>query len=158
MLRTVLGRRSFHSTFLNRAEKTASPDFNVETASQHLGVSFTTPNLLQRALTHKSFKHGTVPTNERLEFLGSRVVSLLATEQAVKNNAVDLKEQVVTQTSATNLAHLFDTLNLESGLQYHLPDGVTPKVKANVYKAVVGAVYHDKGFSAAREFVQKHLS
>ncbi|KAG2222667.1 hypothetical protein INT45_013481 [Circinella minor] len=157
MLRTVLGRRSFHTTIINRVEKAASPEFNVESASQRLGVSFTTPNILQRALTHKSFKHANEPTNERLEALGGRVISLFATEKAFQNNAIDIAEEVNEKINPTQLANVFDTLNLESGLQYHLRDGATSNVKANAYKAIVGAIYHDKGFSAAREFVQKHL-
>ncbi|KAI8147656.1 ribonuclease III domain-containing protein [Fennellomyces sp. T-0311] len=157
MLRAVLGRRAFHTTQINRVKKAVSAEFNVDSASQRLGVSFTTPDILQRALTHKSFEHGQVPSNERLQYLGNRVLGLFATETAVKSNASDVEEQVRQQISADNLAIKFDALNLEPGLQYHLSDGATAKIKAGAYKAVVGAVYHDQGFSAARQFVQKHL-
>ncbi|KAI9264270.1 ribonuclease III domain-containing protein [Phascolomyces articulosus] len=157
MLRTIIGRQSFHSSAITRVEKKASPEFSAESVSQRLGVSFITPDILQRALTHKSFKHGSIPTNERLTALGGRVISLFATEKAFQNNAEDIAQQVGEHTNQIQLASVFDTLNLEPGLQYDLRDGATTKVKADAYRAVVGAIYHDKGFSTAREFVQKHL-
>ena len=48
------------------------------------------------------------------------MISLFATEKAFQKNAVDIAAEVNEQTNATQLASVFDTLNLESGLQYHL--------------------------------------
>ncbi|KAI9312348.1 ribonuclease-III-like-domain-containing protein [Dichotomocladium elegans] len=161
MLIFIIARRSFHSARFVQAKKAVSSSFNAENAAQQLGISFQTPHILQQALTHKSFEHGSVPSNERLAQLGSRVIQLFATESVTSsttNASSSLEEQVKNKTSLEVLSRNFDDLKLSDGLQFELPsESASTKVKATAFNAVVGAVYHDQGFSKARDFVKKHL-
>lgn len=115
-----VARRSFHCGRTLQDKKAASPSFNAEALSQQLGVSFKTPNILQRALTHKSFEHGTVPSNERLAYLGARVLQLSACENSLTSSSSSFKDHVSEQISLERLAKKFDGLNLTDGMQYHV--------------------------------------
>ncbi|KAJ8658113.1 hypothetical protein O0I10_006120 [Lichtheimia ornata] len=151
-----VARRSFHCGRTLQDKKAASPSFNAEAVSQQLGVSFKTPNILQRALTHKSYEHGSVPSNERLAYLGARVLQLSACESGLTSSS--LQDHVQEHTNLDRLAKKFDGLNLADGMQYHVPgSSMPPKIKATAVNAVIGAVYHDQGYAAAQEFVKKHV-
>jgi ribonuclease-3 len=62
----------------------------VAALTRRLGYSFRTPALLEQALTHPSVGEGagqgtrTPPDNQRLEFLGDRVLGLLAAESLMR--------------------------------------------------------------------------
>ncbi|KAF7722763.1 hypothetical protein EC973_002717 [Apophysomyces ossiformis] len=153
-------RRAFHVSCLSFAEKQAT---NTEQIAQKLNLTFRTEGIFQRALTHKSFKHGKVPTNERLEEIGQRALAQMLTDAAVESHGTNveadvLKTFVQQRMASETLQSRFDALGLHEGCQYDLPPGkVGPVVKAKAVKAVVGAVYHDQGWNATKEFVKKHL-
>ena len=54
--------------------------------SERLGYEFSRPELLQRALTHGSISTATRPDNQRLEFLGDRVLGLTIAEALFKTD------------------------------------------------------------------------
>lgn len=126
---------------------------------KRLGHSFATPALLRRALTHKSFgsEH-----NERLEFLGDAVLNLTISELLFQHFG-DSSEGDLTRVRA----HLVreDTLQrlareLEFGPALRLSEGESrgggaqrPSILADAFEAVLGAVYLDGGFEAARALV-----
>ncbi|KAI9476301.1 MAG: ribonuclease III domain-containing protein [Benjaminiella poitrasii] len=140
-------------------EKSMSPSFDVNAAAEKLNIS---PNTLTQALTHKSYKHGKEPSNERLHYLGRRCLEFFATESNMKTaqNVQQLEEASKRIFKDGHLESKFDALGLEAGLQCHLPtdDTVTPAVKLKAMEAIVGAVYHEQGLKAAKEFVKKHVS
>jgi dsRNA-specific ribonuclease len=70
-------RRSIHFTRTLFNEKSASPSFNTQTVAAQFNLS---PNVLTQALTHKSYKHGKVPSNERLQYVGRRSLEFFAME------------------------------------------------------------------------------
>ncbi|KAL1930783.1 hypothetical protein VTP01DRAFT_10945 [Rhizomucor pusillus] len=155
---------SFRSTparyarFYSSTLKSASAEFDQEAIASKLGFSIRTPGILQQALTHKSFKHDTVPSNERLEYLGQRVLTLLVTEHQATNasNAEQLKAAVDEKLDHDRLKSKLETLGLDKGLQYHLPKEGS-KVPAKAMTAFVGAIYQDNGMEATRKFVKKYL-
>ncbi|KAI7900260.1 ribonuclease-III-like-domain-containing protein [Cokeromyces recurvatus] len=151
-------RCSFHTSRTALIEKAMSPSFNVEANAKKLNIS---PDTLIQALTHKSYKHGNVPFNERLQYLGRRSLEFFATESLMnKTKNVDQLEMSVKELfNKNNLVSKFDALDLEKGLQCHLPskEAVTPAVKLKALEAVIGAIYHEQGLNAAREFVKKHI-
>ncbi|KAL0089891.1 ribonuclease-III-like-domain-containing protein [Phycomyces blakesleeanus] len=131
-----------------------------EEISKKLGIDFQTTNIIQQALTHKSFKHGRVPTNERLLLLGRRTIEFMVTEAAVESgskNVEDIRSFVERYSSPEALSARFDALDISAGLQTDLKNAVPHTVKAHAMKAVVGAIYHDKGSEVTREFLKKHL-
>ena len=79
------------------------------------------PQVLTQALTHKSFRHGKAPSNERLQYVGRRSLEFFALEANMsKKNVEELKKAVVNISEQTHLAAKFDALGLEAGVQCHL--------------------------------------
>jgi len=124
-----------------------------------LGYSFRDSRLLQQALTHRS--HST-PHNERLEFLGDGVLNcIIAAElytrfaslregELSRLRASLVREQRLHEVAA-GLA-LGDFLRLGEG---ELKSGGfrRPSILADALEAVIGAVFLDGGFDAARVLV-----
>jgi dsRNA-specific ribonuclease len=81
-----------------------------------------TPSVLTQALTHKSFKHGKVPSNERLQFVGHRSLEFFAMEANMEKikSVGELKKAVSDLFDPAYLGTKFDTLGLEAGVQCHL--------------------------------------
>ena len=134
-------------------------------ALQHrLGYRFIQPELLTRALTHRSFG---VEHNERLEFLGDSVLSLavssLLYEQFSGSDEGDLtriRAHLVREDSLHKLA-----LSLDLPLVLRLSDGEAkgggaqrPSILADVMEALIGAIYVDSGYAAALELVRRLLA
>ncbi|CAO0799500.1 unnamed protein product [Mucor circinelloides] len=150
-------RRTIHISRSLLAEKSASSTFNAQSMAQQFNL---TPSVLTQALTHKSFKHGKVPSNERLQFVGHRSLEFFAMEANMEKtkSVAELKKAVSGVFEPARLATKFDALGLEAGVQCHLPqDNITLAVKSKTVEALVGAVYHERGLNAAKEFVKKHV-
>lgn len=77
---------------------------------------------MTQALTHKSFKHGKVPSNERLQYVGQRSLEFFALEASLNNKTgvESLKKTIVDVFEPAHLAAKFDALGLEAGVQCHL--------------------------------------
>jgi ribonuclease-3 len=131
----------------------------------HLGYRFKDPQLLAQALTHSSIKTDDNPSNERLEFLGDSVLGLVMTEFLYsyfhdhdEGELTQIKSVVV---STSTLAQ--ESVRLKLPSYYNVGKGVTRKrdlpvsLMANVFEAVVAAIYKDGGFEAARRFVLRNL-
>lgn len=120
-----------------------------------LGHSFHRPELLDEALTHASWANERGPrgvTYERLEFLGDSVLSLLVS-QALVARWPDDPEGVLSRRRAevvceASLAELADQLQLVRYVRLGAGQrtaGLPPSVLADVFEAVVAAVYLDAG-------------
>jgi ribonuclease-3 len=126
---------------------------------QRIGHRFGDSRLLEQALTHRS--HG-AQNNERLEFLGDGVLGC-AVAEALYARFPDLPEGQLTRMRASlvreeTLAEIADGLGLAPLL--HLGEseraagtGARPSVLADAVEALVGAVFLDAGYDAAREAV-----
>ncbi|KAF1798027.1 ribonuclease-III-like-domain-containing protein [Mucor lusitanicus] len=150
-------RRTIHITRSLLAEKSASSTFNAQSMAQQFNL---TPTVLTQALTHKSFKHGKVPSNERLQFVGQRSLEFFAMEANMEKmkSVGELKKAVSDVFGPAHLASKFDALGLEAGVQCHLPQDTIPTaVKSQTVLALVGAVYHERGLNAAKDFVKKNV-
>jgi len=130
-----------------------------------IGYSFREPQLLAQALTHSSIKTEDNPSNERLEFLGDSVLGLVMTE-FLYNYFQDHDEGELTQiksfvVSTQVLAQESERLKLTAF--YNVGKGVTRKrtmpvsLQANVFEAVVAAIYKDGGLESARRFILRNL-
>lgn len=131
--------------------------------SPELPHRFADPSLLELALTHSST--GQRRDNERLEFLGDAVLDLVIAEDlyqqlgdCAEGVLTELKARVVSRVSlaeAARLLHLEGEVRLGAGLR----ERVLPRsVLANLYEAVLGAVYLDAGLEGARAFVHATLA
>lgn len=126
-----------------------------------LGHRFVRPELLQQALTHRSYGS---PHNERLEFLGDSVLNcVMATvlfERFSTLREGDLSRQRANLVKQDTLAQLAHTLSLGDFLRLgegELKSGGfrRPSILADGLEAIFGAIYLDAGFSEVRHVIEK---
>jgi ribonuclease-3 len=125
-----------------------------------LGHHFVRPELLQQALTHRSYGS---PHNERLEFLGDSVLNcVMATvlfERFATLREGDLSRQRANLVKQDTLAQLAHSLNLGDFLRLgegELKSGGfrRPSILADGLEAIFGAIYLDAGFSDVRQVIE----
>ena len=73
---------------------------------QRLGYEFTNPELLVRALTHGSVSSATRPDNQRLEFLGDRVLGLVMATALLEADKKATEGQLAPRFNAVSYTHL----------------------------------------------------
>ena len=126
---------------------------------KQLGYQFVQPQLLQRALTHRSYS---AAHNERLEFLGDSVLNCTIAKylfntypELAEGDLSRLRSNLVNQQT---LAILAQQLNL--GEQLLLGEGERksagfrrPSILADALEAIFGAVLLDADFAAAEKVV-----
>ena len=135
---------------------------------QRLGHEFSDPRLCEAALTHKSWVNEAPRSgrgnNERLEFLGDAVVTLAVSDLLMKRfpNASegDLSKTRAVVVSETGLARVAEQLDL--GEWVFLGRGEEqaggrgrPSILANALEALLGAVFLDADFTAAKAVVER---
>lgn len=127
-----------------------------------IGHDFRRPELLARAVTHASLSSPTRPSNERLEFLGDRVLGLsIATAlfqqdgSAAEGQLAPRFNALVRQETCAEIARevgLGDVLKL--GRSEMLSGGRRKEaLLGDALEAVIAAIYLDAGFDAARDTV-----
>jgi threonylcarbamoyladenosine tRNA methylthiotransferase MtaB len=140
-----------------------------------LGYEFKDPGWLDKALTHKSFAYQVYPqqgelsakvSNEVLEFLGDAVLGLAVSHLLLQRfpdaQEGELSKKRSNLVKQSSLAFFSSELELERCLllgKGELQSGGKKKssIRANVYEAVIGAIYMDSGFDRAMEIVRQHL-
>lgn len=132
-----------------------------------LGHHFVHPERLERALTHRSHRQNSEGIdNERLEFLGDRVLGLVASEQLFDSfhhwDAGKLSKGLSRLVSANSIHAAARRLNL--GVHLRLGPGEEKtggreksRLLADAYEAIVGAIYLDAGLPAAADFLRRTL-
>ncbi|HET7528938.1 MAG TPA: ribonuclease III [Candidatus Saccharimonadales bacterium] len=137
-------------------------------ASRHFG-GFGDINLLVTAFTHRSYLNEHKKTasghNERLEFLGDAVLELVVTEYLYGN--YEEPEGILTNwrsalvrtesISAAAAREGFEPLLRLSRGERRGSERARQQILANAYEAVTGALYLDKGYEAAKEFISRTL-
>jgi ribonuclease-3 len=125
-----------------------------------------TAETLERALTHRSYayENGGLPTNERLEFLGDSVLSLVVTDSLFKGHP-DLPEGQLAKLRAavvqmSTLAEVARGLSLGSFVRLGRGEEGTggrdkPSILADTLEAVIGATYIDCGLDEASGLVHR---
>lgn len=133
-----------------------------------LGYRFDEPGRLELAVTHRSWcaEHDGGPSNERLEFLGDAVLSLVVADFLYRRFP-DLPEGQMAKTRAAVVnASTLTALAVDMELGGHLRLGKgedssggrsKPSIVSDALEAVIGAVYLDGGFESARDFVLAQL-
>lgn len=149
---------------------TQADDLPLADVERRLGHTFADRELLRRALTHRSWafeQAGDAPGDyERLEFLGDALLGFLVAEWLVRDDpdaaegTLTRRKQSVVQadalTSAAKALGLGAAMRLGRGEESSGGRG-KPSLLADVFEAVLGAVFLDGGVRAARAFVRRHL-
>ena len=131
-----------------------------------LGHPFADPELLERALTHASVGDGArrVADNERLEFLGDRVLGLVIAEHLTrtypKEREGDLSKRLHVLVSRKVCAAVARELDVGPALR--LPGGETKRgardqdtILADALEALIAALYLDAGLEPTREIITR---
>ncbi len=129
-----------------------------------LGNPALDPELLERALTHRSYayENGGLPTNERLEFLGDSVLGVVVTETLYRTHP-DLSEGRLAKlraavVNARALAEVARTIGLGEHVKLGRGEESTggrnkASILSDTVEAVIGAVHISSGFEVSREVV-----
>jgi ribonuclease-3 len=134
-----------------------------------LGLSFNNPDLLEEALTHRSYlnEHKSAKNhNERLEFLGDAVLELAVTRFLFDTFPTkpegDLTAYRAALVNTFSLCEIAESLGMNDML--HLSKGekrdtgrARQIILADAFEALLGAIYLDQGYDAAEAFIAKHL-
>lgn len=134
-----------------------------------LGVKFDDIELLVTAFTHRSYlnehRKSVREHNERLEFLGDAVLELVSTEFLYTNYKdpegilTNWRSSLVrTESIGAAAGRLgFENLLRLSRGEKRGTERARVQILANSYEAVIGALYLDQGYEAARKFIESSL-
>ena len=141
-----------------------------KTFEQSLGIKFNDPMLLRQAFTHRSYlnehRGEAGDHNERLEFLGDAVLELVAThflyEKFPDRTEGDLTAFRAALVNAVTCAEIAGTLGMNNYLLLSRGESkdngrARGILLANAFEAIIGAIYVDQGYEAARAFISEHL-
>jgi ribonuclease-3 len=136
--------------------------------SRRLGLSFSNPALLTRALTHRSYvnEYSAVEDNERLEFLGDAVLDFIVGawvynrfpempegDLTKMRSALVRNEQLAKFARKLDLGHALRLGRGESSSGGHDRDNLL----GSAFEALIGAMYLDSGLDTVNEFVNPIL-
>ncbi|MEL7151838.1 MAG: ribonuclease III [Pseudomonadota bacterium] len=137
---------------------------DLDTFSDRLGHRFEKPELLSRALTHASISTAQRPDNQRLEFLGDRVLGLVIANALLKADPTAREGQLAPRFNALVRKETCAAIAREIGLgdvlklgRSEMKSGGRRKdaLLGDAMEAVIAAIYSDGGFAAAEAVVLK---
>lgn len=133
-------------------------------------IVFNNKKLLEQAFIHRSYINENTGShlshNERLEFLGDAVLELVVTDYLYKKYPDEDEGSLTAYRSALVNAVIIGEVALSLGMnEYLLLSKGEAKdigkargyILANTYEAYIGAVYLDRGYSVAEDFIAKTL-
>lgn len=116
------------------------------------------------AVTHKSYSvhHQLEISNERLEFLGDAVLDIVIAEllylkfpEEDEGFLTKIKSKVVSRKTLSGIA---EDLELRKIIRYHKGRTINlATLEGNAFEALIGAIYLDGGFIAAKKAIQNHI-
>ena len=121
--------------------------------------NFKKKTLLEKAVTHKSFNNNI--NNEKLEFLGDRVLGLTISEILLEKypdeneGVIDKKfANLVNKKTCSLIAKKIDLKKfILLGSSHRKLDRSSDKITSDCLEAIVGAIYLDGGFKFAKKFI-----
>ena len=133
--------------------------------ARRFGVYFSDPGLLGTALTHRSYlgENPDSESNERLEFLGDAVLDLVASDHlfrmmdgADEGGLTRARSRIVNKNVLGKIGMELGVLDLllYAREEIHKDERALTALSADALEAIIGAVYLDRGFSAAYKFVE----
>lgn len=137
---------------------------------KRIAIEFTNKDLLKEALTHRSYLNENprwgVPHNERLEFLGDAVLELVVTNHLFKIYPKQPEGELTSIRAALVnyqiLARAAKEIDLDEAILLSKGESKdTARAKevilANAFESLIGAIYLDKDYEVAADFITKAL-
>ncbi|MGB2732178.1 MAG: ribonuclease III [Microgenomates group bacterium] len=143
---------------------------NLNLLEKQIGVSFKNKKLLENAFIHRSYlnehKSHPLPSNEKLEFLGDSVLSLITSMYLYSHypalhegDYTEIKSAIVKTGSLADASR-----KLELGKYLFLSRGEeagqgreNTNILADCFEALIAAIFIDQGFDTAYDFVEAYL-
>ncbi len=134
-----------------------------------LDIRFKNPKLLQQAFLHRSYLNEVktdLDSNERLEFLGDSVLSLIISRHLydlrpsdAEGELTNLRAHIV---KTKSLAEAAERLQLGKYLSLSKGEEISggrdnPQLLANTYEALLGSLFLDQGLEAVKKIIDKTL-
>ena len=143
-------------TAVRSSEPDPGPLTNYGELRAALGEPILDPELLERALTHRSFayENGNLPTNERLEFLGDSVLGVIVTETLYRAHPDFSEGRLAKLRAAVVNARALADVARQIGLGKHIKLGRGEEttggrnkasILSDTVEAVIGAVHLSGG-------------
>lgn len=142
---------------------------NIEKLEEKIKIKFNNPNLLQQAVTHRSYLNENrgyeLDHNERLEFLGDAVLELVVTEYLYNNFPNPEGELTNWRASLVNkdmLASVSRGLEVDDFLLMSRGEAkdtgrAREYLLANALEAIIGAIYLDQGYDPSKKFILDNI-
>lgn len=139
-----------------------------ETLEETSGIHFENSSLLQQALIHRSYIYESagegLSSNERLEFLGDSILAFISADYLFRTfpelNEGELSDLRAALVRRETLATFAQEINLGNFLlmgKGEQSSGVSQRVLASAFEAVLGALFLDQGIKAVQWFLKPRL-
>jgi ribonuclease-3 len=158
--------------FLNRIfrKKDQPRDINYSAIERILNYSFINKSLLTQSFKHRSYlsitHESSLESNERLEFLGDAILELVVTEFLYRKYPEHDEGYLSKLKSVLVSRRVLAEIVIRRGLGKHLlldrgeeKTGGKSRISnlANLYEAVLGAIYLDSGLASSAQFIDRTL-
>ena len=129
---------------------------------KRIKINFLNIELLNRSLIHKSSNKKY--NNEKLEFLGDRVIGLVISKKLVSlypdetEGVIDKKfASLVNKKTCAKIANILDLKKfIRTGNSYKNINSSDEKILSDACEALIGAIYLDQGFNTSEKFILKN--
>tara|TARA_B100001123_G_scaffold374040_1_gene439055 strand:+ start:104 stop:769 length:666 start_codon:yes stop_codon:yes gene_type:complete len=134
---------------------------NISILEKKIGINFKDKNLLIKSLTHKSFN--STDNNEKLEFLGDRVLGLVISKKLLEIFPDDkegvLDKKLALLVNRKKCCEISKKFNLDkyviTGNVKSKKNVIEDKIISDACEALLGAIYLDQGFNIVERFIYK---
>ena len=134
---------------------------NLHKLQKKINIKFKNTNLLYKSMTHKSFDSKN--NNEKLEFLGDRVLGLIISKKLLEIYPDDkegiLDKKLASLVNKEKCLEISKSLNLEKfilvGKNRKKDQPIENKIVADCCESLIGAIYLDQGFNIVEKFIIK---
>ena len=134
---------------------------NLANFQKKIGINFHNQKLLTKCFTHKSYNP--VENNEKLEFLGDRVLGLVISQNLLKffpnDKEGDLDKKLASLVNKKQCAVIAKDINLQEYILIKNSNNKTSienKVLSDCLESVIGCIYLDQGLEVAEKFIIKN--
>ncbi len=134
---------------------------NLANFQKKVGINFHNQKLLTKCFTHKSYNP--IDNNEKLEFLGDRVLGLIISQNLLKffpnDKEGDLDKKLASLVNKNQCAKIAKDINLQDYILIKNSKNNTNienKVLSDCLESVIGCIYLDQGLDIAEKFIIKN--
>tara|TARA_B100000941_G_scaffold238131_1_gene181211 strand:+ start:49 stop:714 length:666 start_codon:yes stop_codon:yes gene_type:complete len=134
---------------------------NLSKFQKNIGINFKNEKLLIRGFTHKSFNP--LDNNEKLEFLGDRVLGLIISQNLLKffpnDKEGDLDKKLASLVNKNQCAKIAKDIKLQDYILIKNSKNnsiVENKILSDCLESVIGCIYLDQGLDVTEKFIIKN--